>query len=1080
MRENSGDATPDATRTLSEVDSMAWVGRYGIALARHEAVADGEAAVAAAERLGFPVVLKLCGDALAHKSERALVHVGLGDAHAVRAAAEDLLGRARPEDGAVVLLVAERVEGRRELLAGMLRDPQFGPCVMLGLGGTLAEAFQDVAFATAPLTPADAKRLLLSLRSHKLFSEPFRGEPAVDFDALAQILVGLGQLATEHPEVRSVDLNPLILRGAQPVAVDALVEVGEPAAPSEAPDERSDAVLLERFAPLFHPRGIAVVGVSGHPGKFGFVTLHNLLRFGYRGNLFGIKPDGAEVLGMSTLGEVAALPDGAADLAFLCTPNAVNEQVLRDCAAKGVRAAFVASGGYSEAGEEGIARQRSLVATAEELDMVLIGPNGQGVISTGDSMCAQIVAPYPPAGRIGVASQSGNLVSSFLNYAVVSGVGVSKAVSLGNSAQTGLAEMLAYFAADPETAVVVAYLEGVSDGPRFARAVERITAKKPLVLVKGGRAEGGRRAAASHTGALASDDRVFEGVCRQRGVLLAESVEEAFEWAATLATQPLPAGARTVVLTTAGGWGVLAADACTQYGLELAALPADLREVIDTMVPARWSRNNPIDLAGGETRDTVPELLERLCAHPEIDAVLHLGLGIQSAQAQAFRGGAFFPDFGLERIAAYHEKQDRRYALAGEEASLRHGKSRYWPRRNSWSPTATTATQAPRRCVKRGGSATRALTARYRPWRRSSSGRSLPAPLGRFVSVQDGGVDVDAHRAVIRAQGIGPEEGPAHEGHGRRRGQHHVDAPAHVAGPHAEALAPPRVVVRPRFEGPEGVGPPGGQPAVDLRAFLGQKAAVLGVGLGAGEVDFSVGRVEVAHHENALAAFSQALNPLEQGAVEVELVGDAVLVAALGKVAVHHREAAETGDLQAPLPVEAFLAESALDPVGGAPAEEPDAAIALAFGGGEVAVPAREGADFFGQIFFEGADLLQADDLGPALGQPREEALLHAGPESVDVPGHDAQSFLGHVRTLRSVVAGEVGVVAQAFALVALAQAPADSSGAISVGAARFRGCDRGTGCVRRATWRRTGRSARHRPPHRRPPRARCGSCRRR
>jgi acetyltransferase len=194
------------------------------------------------------------------------------------------------------------------------------------------------------------------------------------------------------------------------------------------------------------------------------------------------------------------------------------------------------------------------------------------------------------------------------------------------------------------------------------------------VIVKGGVASEGKRAAASHTGALASDDRVFDGVSRQLGIIRAPDVEHAFEWAASFATQPLPRGRRTVIFTTAGGWGVLAADACVAAGLELIPLPEDLLARIDTMVPPRWSRNNPVDLAGGETRDTVPEVLDLICAHPEVDAVIHLGLGIQAAQAHAFRSGGFHPDYGLDRIVEFHERQDRRYATAAREASLRHGK----------------------------------------------------------------------------------------------------------------------------------------------------------------------------------------------------------------------------------------------------------------------------------------------------------------------------------------------------------------------------------------------------------------------
>jgi acetyltransferase len=672
------DRTPAAPsglrRTLSEAASKELLAGYGVPFARERLAADAGEAAAAAEAIGFPVALKLCGEGIAHKTERDLVRLGLSDAGALRAAAAELLAKARPEDGPVALLVAEMVAGRRELIAGVVRDPSFGPCVLLGLGGVLAEALRDVVFASLPLSPAEALRLPGRLRAAHLLTQPFRGEPAVDGRALADVLLALARVAEERPEVASVDLNPLIVSGGRPVAVDALVELGEPAAPPPLPAPRGDAEELARLRPLFHPRGVVVAGVSSHPGKFGFVALHNLRRYGYRGAVFPVNRDGAEVLGEPTLRDVAQVPEGAADLVFVCTPNQANEELLRGCAKRGVRAAFVASGGYGEAGEEGRRLEERLVETAEQLGMVVAGPNGQGLISTAESMCAQIVAPYPPPGRISVASQSGNLVSSFLNYACLTGIGVAKAVSAGNSAQLSMADYLEYFAADPETAVALVYLEGVRDGRRLRRAMERVTAKKPLVLVKGGAAAEGQRAAASHTGSLASDDRVFDGVCRQVGALRAPSVEHAFEWAASFATQPLPRGRRTVVFTTAGGWGVLAADACAAAGLELIALPADLRAAIDALVPPRWSRSNPVDLAGGETRDTIPQVLDLICAHPGVDAVLHLGLGIQAGQAHAFRSGPFFPGHGLDRIVEFHERQDRRYAQAAREASERHRK----------------------------------------------------------------------------------------------------------------------------------------------------------------------------------------------------------------------------------------------------------------------------------------------------------------------------------------------------------------------------------------------------------------------
>jgi acetyltransferase len=198
---------------------------------------------------------------------------------------------------------------------------------------------------------------------------------------------------------------------------------------------------------------------------------------------------------------------------------------------------------------------------------------------------------------------------------------------------------------------------------------------KPVVVVKGGATEKGARAAASHTGALAANDSIFDGACRSHGITRAANVEEAFETAATFATQPLPLGPNVVVLTTAGGWGVVTSDAIADEGsLQLLALPDDLKAAIDEKLPPRWSKNNPVDCAGGETRDTIPEVMGLIARHPQVDAVIYLGLGIQANQARLMREGRFYPDHGLERIVQYHERQDARFAEAAHELSVETGK----------------------------------------------------------------------------------------------------------------------------------------------------------------------------------------------------------------------------------------------------------------------------------------------------------------------------------------------------------------------------------------------------------------------
>jgi acyl-CoA synthetase (NDP forming) len=425
---------------------------------------------------------------------------------------------------------------------------------------------------------------------------------------------------------------------------------------------------------LFDPRGVVVVGASSHPGKFGFVALHNVLAAGFAGPVYATNLDRENILGIQTVASVEELPDGV-DLAVICTPAATNQGILRACATKGIRAAFITSAGYGEAGEAGKEQELALIALADSLGVLVAGPNGQGIVSTPAKLCAQIVAPYPPVGSIGIASQSGNFVSSFQNWSVGSGIGVSRAVSAGNAAMVTVADYLAHYANDPHTKVGLAYVEGIADGKAFANRLRSVTDRMPLVLVKGGATEGGQAAAASHTGALAANDKVFDGMCRQYGVSRAATVEEAFDAAAGFATQPLPAGPNVVVLTTAGGWGVVTSDAITSdRDLVLMPLPDDLRAQIDTKLPPRWSRSNPVDLAGAETRDTIPEVMEMIAAHPDVHSIVYLGIGIQSNQAKLTRNGGYFPDHGLDRIVAFHERQDARYAQAAHELSTKYNK----------------------------------------------------------------------------------------------------------------------------------------------------------------------------------------------------------------------------------------------------------------------------------------------------------------------------------------------------------------------------------------------------------------------
>ena len=430
---------------------------------------------------------------------------------------------------------------------------------------------------------------------------------------------------------------------------------------------------IGKIETLFNPDGVVVVGASTHPGKFGFVALHNIINAEFNGPIFATNPKRPEILGIQTHAEILEIPKGKANFAMICISPEKIIATLPQLSEIGVETAFVVSGGFKETDSAGENLEKQLVEEAKKWGILLAGPNGQGLVSTPANLCSQIVSPYPPAGNISIASQSGNILSALMNMSRFSNIGVARAISTGNQASLGVSDYIRYFTTDSKTSVIVAYVEGLPNGREFFETIEKSTAKKPVIIIRGGSTKDGAVAAASHTGSLASDHKVFAGMVKQAGAFLTEGVESAFELAATFAKQPLPTGRKTVVMTTAGGWGVLTADAISKSELRLIALPDDLKRSIDLLLPPRWSKSNPIDLAGGETRDTIPDLLNVLLQHEEVSSLIFLGLGIQGNVARTYYESNSVTD-GMMRMADFHADQEKRYANSIIEAITKFGK----------------------------------------------------------------------------------------------------------------------------------------------------------------------------------------------------------------------------------------------------------------------------------------------------------------------------------------------------------------------------------------------------------------------
>lgn len=373
--------------------------------------------------------------------------------------------------------------------------------------------------------------------------------------------------------------------------------------------------------PFFKPHGVTVIGASRNPHKLGYGVVRNLKEFRYNGPIYPVNKTASEILDEPCYASVSEVPDPV-DLAIIIVPAPVVPEMLKECGQRGIRHAIVISGGFSETGKEGKKLEEELKQIAEEQNMQIIGPNCIGTIDTHTPVNTTFVTGMPEAGEIGFCSQSGAMVASVIDWARGAGVGFSRIASLGNQVDVNETQMIESLAGDPQTKVITAYIEGVSDGQNFLEVAKEAALKKPVVALKGGRGESGAKAVASHTGALAGSAEAYQAAFERSGVLQADTMEQMFDWARALAWQPLPKGKRVGVLTNAGGPAILAVDALEKAGLELAPLTDNTKSYLRSRLPKAASINNPVDVLAGSGPGTYAVALDALLTDETVDAVV--------------------------------------------------------------------------------------------------------------------------------------------------------------------------------------------------------------------------------------------------------------------------------------------------------------------------------------------------------------------------------------------------------------------------------------------------------------------------
>jgi 3-hydroxypropionyl-CoA synthetase (ADP-forming) len=573
-----------------------------------------------ASELGYPLAVKAMAPDLIHKSDRGAVKVGVENHSALRKATGELWNLFP----GVPLLLEKMVAPGVELITGLIHDVHFGPCLMIGTGGLMTELFQDVNFLMLPAKREDVLEALMGLKGFKLLSG-FRGRPAYDINQTVDAIMGLARFGEEASGYyESVDINPLVVNECGATAVDVKILLKSAFVVPSREEPSVDTRFLDRF---FSPRSVVVIGASATTGKSGNVVIQNILANGYAGKVYLVNPKGGEILGLPVQPSITDLPEGI-DLAIIVLPARETPQALRECAGKGIKHIVLLAGGFAEVDEYGAEIQQETIDIIRDKGLHVIGPNTSGHTSTPHLFTSSL---FPLGkirrGKVSFLAQTGNFATHTMRY-ILTGehFGVARVIGLGNKVDIEESEGLEYLANDPETHAIVMYLESIERPKRFLEIAREVTRRKPVVMLKGGITEAGKKAAVAHTAAMASEDRLVDGMFRQAGIVRVREYTHLILAAKALSMVLLPKGNRVSFLTPSGAMLVALSDLCISLGLEVPDLEEETRQRLQDISPPFIRMRNPVDIWAAATVGGVEfgyrEGMEAVLRDPNIDAVV--------------------------------------------------------------------------------------------------------------------------------------------------------------------------------------------------------------------------------------------------------------------------------------------------------------------------------------------------------------------------------------------------------------------------------------------------------------------------
>lgn len=592
---------------------------YGIPVPKEGLAKTAAEAAKLATAMGYPVVMKVVSPQILHKTEAGGVIVGVKSAADARKAYATIVANARKYDRKAEVLgvqVQQMVGGGQEVIIGAVSDPSFGKLVAFGLGGVLVEVMKDVTFRLAPATKDDALSMLDGIAAAEVL-KGVRGSEPVNRNALATVIRNVSQLVADFPEIAEMDLNPVFASKKGAVAADVRIVCDwNPPAPRFRP--KHDDIVRDMNR-IMKPDAVAVIGASGEAGKIGNSVMKNLINGGYQGKIYPINPSADEIMGLKAYKSVKDVP-GPIDVAVFAIPAKFVAQALTEVGEKKIPGAVLIPSGFAETGN--VEGQKEIQAIGRKYGVRLMGPNIYGFYYTWKNLCATFCTAYDVKGHAALSSQSGGIGMAIIGFSRSAKMGVSAIVGLGNKSDIDEDDLLTFFEQDDNTHIIAQHCEDLKDGRAFAEVAKRVSKKKPVVVLKAGRTSMGARAASSHTGALAGNDRIYDDVLRQSGVIRAKALREMLEYARAIPVLPTPKGENVVIITGAGGSGVLLSDACVDNGLKLMAMPPDLDAAFRKFIPPFGAAGNPVDITGGEPPKTYQNTIRLGLEDPRIHSLI--------------------------------------------------------------------------------------------------------------------------------------------------------------------------------------------------------------------------------------------------------------------------------------------------------------------------------------------------------------------------------------------------------------------------------------------------------------------------